>query len=144
VQRIWSNKSASSYHDPCVPEVPNEVYFNAAPVLPDTINVPVGSVNGVQIPVGSSKTIELDLFSEAATNGPWNVQVVDLEQLKGGTASLRFSLDRSSGQNGDKIHLTIDALSQGTYGVGVFVVASYMGQFSQTNPQHWWIGLVGH
>jgi hypothetical protein len=146
VQRIWSNLSASGYHDPCVPELPNEVYFNSAPVFPDTLNIPgVGSTKGVQIPVGSSKTIEVDLFSEAATSGPWNLQVIDLDQLMGGSASLGFTLDQSSGQNGEKLHLTIDALSQGQYGVGIFIIVSYMGQASQTNPtQHWWVGLVGH
>jgi hypothetical protein len=145
VQRGWSNLSAAGYHDPCVPELPNEVYFNAAPVFPDQIDVGFGPISGVKIPVGSSKTIELDMFSEAATGGPWNVDVIDLDALMGGGATLGFSLDRSSGQNGEKLHLTIDALSQGQYGVGVFIVVSHMGQFNQTNPQqHWWIGLVGH
>jgi hypothetical protein len=146
VQRIWSDKSAATYHDPCVPELPGEVYFNAAPVLPDMISIPtVGTVSGVQIPVGASKTVELDLFSEADTNGPWNVNVIDLDSYMNEPAALGFSLDSTSGQNGQKLHLTIDALSAGQYGVGVFIVISYTGTYSQNNPnQHWWIGLVGH
>jgi hypothetical protein len=146
VQRSWSNQSASSYHDPCVPELPGEVYFNSAPVLNDNVNIQgVGTLKGVQIPVGSSKTINVQLFSEAATGGPWNVQAMDLSQLMGGTASLGFSWDATSGQNGQTLHLTIDAISQGQYGVGVFIIFSYMGNSPQTSTnQHWWVGLVGH
>ena len=35
VQRSWSNKAASAGHDPCVPQLQGDVYFNAAPVMND-------------------------------------------------------------------------------------------------------------
>ena len=81
MQRTWSNKAAPAGHDPCVPALPGEVYFNAAPVLNDNITVDVigqtSRCKGVKIAVGETKTIEIDLFSDAATGGPWTVAVQD-------------------------------------------------------------------
>ena len=140
VQRSWSNKAAAAGKDPCVPELPGEVYFNASPLLKDNINISgLGSVKGVKIPVGGSGVVELDLFSEADTGGPWNVEVKDFAQLMGGAATMAFSLDRDSGQNGEKLHLTIDVLTKNQYGVGIFLVISSLGQH-----QNWWVGLVGN
>jgi len=94
----------------------------------------------VKIPVASTKTIDLDLFSDADTGGPWDVQVKDLGALiQGGSATMTFSLDRTSGQNGEILHLTIDVLKKSQYGVGIFLVVSSLGQ-----RQNWWIGLVGN
>src|SRR5206468_11189841 len=79
VQRFWSNASAAAGHDPCVPSLPGEVYFQSAPVLPDMVSLtglPV-PLKGVQIPVGQSKVISVDLFSDAPTSGPWTVQALD-------------------------------------------------------------------
>ena len=85
VQRVWSNAAAAAGHDPCQPDGASP-YFNSAPVLTDTLQVvgsPFGSftTKGVKIPVGSSKTIELDLYSDAPTSGPWNVSVLDVERV---------------------------------------------------------------
>ncbi len=76
VQRTWSNKSAAMGHDPCVPELPGEVYFNAAPVLPDIVSINLQGqttmVKAVKIPPGMSKTIPVELWSEGPT-APWTV-----------------------------------------------------------------------
>ncbi len=139
VQRTWSNASAKAGHDPCVPELPGEVYFAAAPVLSDMITFQgVGTMQGVKIPVGSSKTIELDLFSDGDTGGPFDVQALDLTSLMGGPASMSFALDRTQGQNGEKLHLTITVNSKPQFGAGIFVVIASLG--NQTNG---WLGLVG-
>jgi hypothetical protein len=140
VQRTWSNASAAASHDPCVPELAGEVYFNSAPVLKDNIVIAgIGSMKGVHIPLGTSKVVELDLFSEADTGGPWDVEVKDFFSLLGQPAGLTFSLDRTSGQNGEKLHVTIDAVKKNQYGVGIFLVISSLGQ-----RQNWWLGLVGN
>jgi hypothetical protein len=140
VQRTWSNASAAASHEPCVPALPGEVYFNSAPVLKDNIVIAgIGSMKGVKIPVGSSKTVELDLFSDGDTGGAWDVEVKDFFSLMGQAAVLGFTLDRTSGQNGEKLHLTIDALKKSQYGVGIFIIISSLGQ-----RQSWWIGLVGN
>jgi hypothetical protein len=135
IQRTWSNTAAQAGHDPCVPETPGEVYFNTVPVLKDSIKVAgLGTMRGVHIPVGTSSVVELDLFSEADTGGPWNVSVLDLSQ----PSTLDFSLDRASGQNGEKLHLTITANAKTTQGFALFQIISSLGQTTTL-----YFGLVG-
>jgi hypothetical protein len=140
VQRIWSNASVSAGHDPCIPTLPNEVYFNSVPELNDMVTV-LGQYQmlGVQVPVGTTKTIDLDLYSDADTHGPWTVKVVDSSTIMGGGASdFKFSLDRNQGQNGEKLHLTITTMKKGQYGVGIFYIISTLG-----NQKNLWLGLIG-
>ncbi len=139
VQRTWSNKAALAGTDPCVPELPGEVYFNTVPVLNDNVTFPgIGTMRGVNIAVGATKTIELDLFSQGDTGAPWNVTVQDYAQLMGQQPSMTFSLDNTTGQNGQKLHLTITVLSKAQYGVGIFMITSSLGQVRSE-----WLGLVG-
>ncbi|MEO5725384.1 MAG: hypothetical protein ABI134_35730 [Byssovorax sp.] len=143
VQRSWSNKAAAAGKDPCVPAVPGEPYFNSAPVLLDTITLGGGGqsikVKGVHIPIGSTKTVEIDLFSEAKTSGPWEVAAFDYNEFVGGQPALEFSFDATSGQNGQKLHLDITALKVGQYNAEIFFIVSKLG-----NQQHAWIGVVGN
>ncbi len=141
VQRSWSNAAAIASHDPCVPAA-NKVYFNSAPVLPDTITLGGGGqsikIKGVQIPIGSTKTVEVDLFSDAETSGPWTVKAYDYSQIMGGQPNLEFAFDADTGQNGQKLHLDITALAKGQYNVEIFYLVSELG-----NQQNFWIGVVG-
>jgi hypothetical protein len=142
VQRTWSNKAALAGHDPCVPKLPGSVYFNAVPVLSDTIALNVGGtarMKGVKIPVGGSKTIDVDLFSDGDTKGTWNVEARDFATLSGGTANLKLTLDRNSGQNGEKLHLTIEVVKASQYKAESFLLLS-----SQGARQNMWVGLVGN
>jgi hypothetical protein len=104
-QRSWSNASALAGHDPCVP-VLAQPYFAAAPLLTAkqdiTFQSQVMTTNGVEIPVGQTKTIEVQLFSDAPTSD-WNVDAIDVKDPSGFT----FSWDRQTGNNGDTLHLTI-------------------------------------
>ena len=143
VQRSWSDKAAMAGHDPCVPSLPGEVYFNAAPMLNDTITAMVFGqsvlLKGVKIPVGQSKTIELDLFSDAATTGPWTVSAKDVSSaLMGGPTLLEFSFDRDTGVNGEKLHLTITSKATGKHGTAAFILDSKLGTQKSV-----WIGIVG-
>ncbi len=141
VQRTWSNAAAMAGSDPCVPELPGEIYFNSAPVLTDTVAIPgLGNMKGVKIAVGASKTIELDLFSEADTGGPWSVEVQDYAVVTFQTQNptMTFSLDNDMGQNGQKLHLTITVLSKAQGGLGIFIITSSLGQLHSE-----WLGLVG-
>jgi len=112
VQRTWSNANAAASHDPCQPAGFNP-YFNSAPVLPDTVHLSasgmVGPSQGVRLGAGQSKTIELDLYSDGPTSGPWKVSAVDVGTFFGNPAVLTFSFDKDTGQNGDKLQLTITA-----------------------------------
>lgn len=141
VQRSWSNAAALAGHDPCQPAIAGEVYFNSAPELNDMVTVGGQfTMKGVHIPVGSSATIPIDLFSEADTGGAWDVTAEDLNALTNNSApSMTFTWDRSSGQNGERLHLTIAVnKSSSQYGVGVFAIVSTKG-----TSKHYWFGLVG-
>lgn len=136
VQRTWSNQAAAAGKDPCVPPMPGEVYFNSAPFLKDSIKVPgLGYVKGVKIAVGNTATVEIDLFSEADTGGPWNVSVMDV----GTPQTLDLSLDRDSGQNGEKLHLTITVNAKNPNGYAPFQLMSTLGQTTTL-----WYGAVGY
>jgi hypothetical protein len=143
VQRPWSNAHAAGSHDPCQPNGLSP-YFNTAAVVTDdiTVNSPrLGQFTtlGVHIPVGQSQTIELDLFSDAPTSGPWTITALDVTKLLGQAPALSFSLEQSTGQNGDKVHLTINALAPSSLGASPFFIRNQLG-----NATTEWIGIVGN
>ncbi len=137
VQRTWSNASAQASHDPCVPALAGQAFFDSAPVLNETVTFTsslTGSITtqGVTIPVGQSKTIEVDLFSDGDTGGPWTVTADDvLAKYYGSygiTSSLDFAWDRTTGVNGEKLHLTITVKSASIIGNGhAFMITSTKG-----------------
>lgn len=142
VQRSWSNKAAKAGNDPCVPAIPGSVYFNSAPVLPDNVTLNLGqpvTMKGAKIAEGESKTIEVDLFSEAKTSGPWTVKALDGASLQGGSPELAFSFDKNSGVNGEKLNLTITVLKASQFKAEVFFLLSEMN-----GTRNIWIGLVGN
>ncbi len=143
VQRSWSNKAAKAGHDPCQPTDPSQVYFAAIPVMDDTVKLGGGgqaiSIKGVKIAVGDSKTIQLDLISDGPTDGPFDVSVQDASFLLGGQPSLDFSLDQSSGLNGQHLNLTITATSKAQFGGSVFFVIA-----SQGGKDNYYLGIVGN
>lgn len=131
IQTMWSNAAALAYHDPCIPAA-SMPYFAAAPVLPDMVTLLQASVPGVKIPVGSSQTIEVQLFSDGPTPGPWDVSA---KESLGGT-TLAFQWDKTSGQNGEVLHLTITAMAEAMGGT-TFEIASSLGAASSQ-----WVGAV--
>jgi hypothetical protein len=138
VQRTWSNSAAAASDDPCIP-APSGAYFNAAPVLPDEVTLNLGAqvtTLAVQIPVGGSKTIPVDLFSNEAM-GAWDVTTYDGAGLEGLTDELSLKLDKTSGENGDKLQLTVTVLRGGQGDIETFALASQ----TRTNV-NLWIGLV--
>lgn len=137
VQRSWSNASAKAGHDPCVPRMPGQTYFAAAPVLPDNIDLGGFTAKGVKIPVGQTKTIDVKLFSDGPT-APFTVDAFE-SMFQGGGQKLAMSFDVDHGQNGQTLHLTIEALAKGQFGVEVFYLSARIG--GQRNT---WIGLVGN
>jgi len=137
VQRTWSNLAAMGSHDPCVPD-PLAAFFDSAPVLNETVTFTspllTSSITsrGVTIPIGQSKTIEVDLFSDGDTGGPWTVQADDVLYKYYGSyglpQTLTFSWDRTSGVNGEKLHLTINVTQGSIVGNGhAFMITSTLG-----------------
>src|ERR1041385_2462590 len=133
VQRTWSNASVAAGHDPCVP-APATPYVAAAPVFDDiTLTTHSGNTintKGVMVPVGTSKTIEVDLFSDQPTDADFIVQAQDGASVTGtGTPSLSFQWDRTQGKNGDKLHLMITrTLAASGRGSGVLLTTKVNGQ----------------
>ena len=138
IQRSWSNVAVMAGHDPCVPVLPNYVYFNSTPVLSETVTVNVPNlpqfgpaagkslkVEGVTIPICQKKTLEVDLWSDADTKGPWSVEAIDvLAERYMLPPTLGFEWDRKTGVNGEKLHLTITALGASPLSVSLFEVVS--------------------
>ncbi len=139
VQRTWSDLAASGGHDPCLPS-DGTPYFNSMPVLPDTVTVG-GQITtkGIKIPVGQTGTVEVDLFSDAKTSGPWTVGAVDAATLQGNPATMNMTWDRTSGVNGEKLHLTINVTASSQYGAGAFIIQSQLN-----GRKNLWMGLVGN
>jgi hypothetical protein len=141
VQRSWSNKAAKAGHDPCQPPVAGSVYFNTAPVFKSDVPYSIGgqtvNVKGVQIPVGMSAVVELDAWSDAPTSGPWTINATDTTALAGGTPVLKFAFDKTLVSNGDKVKMTITAVTAGRRNRQTFIVESKLG--SRTNV---WLGVV--
>lgn len=137
VQRSWSNAAAAASHDPCVPSVGGP-YFNSSPVFPDMVDIGGGmTTEAVIIPVGGSKTIEVDLFSDADTGADWSLNAFNGSVYSGGPNYLELSFDESHGRNGDKLALTIHVTSAPNYMLEPFFIVSSLGQ-----KQALWAGLV--
>lgn len=143
VQRGWSNKAVKAGHDPCVPSLPGDVYFNSYPVLNDNVPYSFGgpqsvNVKGVKIPANQSGTVELDLYSDGPT-GPWTVSATDLAAARGQSPQLKFAFDKTQGQNGDKIMMTITVVAASTRNRETFIVSSKLN-----GKSHIWLGVVGN
>jgi hypothetical protein len=146
VQRTWSNLQAQGSHDPCAPDIAG-AFFDAAPVLTETVTFSstiTGTITskGVTIPVGQSKTIEVDLFSDGDPGGPWTVTAEDVLYKYYGSygipKSLSFAWDRTQGLNGEKLHLTVTVTSASIIaGAHAFMITSSNG-----SRQAVWPGLV--
>ena len=158
VQRVWSNAAAAASHDPCQPQGASP-YFNSAAVLPDMIQIPdarglLMQTKGVQIPVGSERDVEIDLYSDAPTSGPWILFAQDVSNSVGATAatlsftfrnpvpcpaSLGAGASCGQGQNGDKLHLSVKALAKSPLGASPFWILSKLDTHYAV-----WTGLVGN
>jgi hypothetical protein len=141
VQRSWSNAAAAQSQNPCVPAAATVPYFNSVPILDTVSYSPMGvgpfKTQGITIPLGQTKVIDLALFSQAPTPGPWNISVADYNDiLTGKPANLALSLDKQSGQSGDIVHLSITAKSSDSYiGGEAFFVFSDYGQLGDPDFQ---------
>jgi hypothetical protein len=108
IETGWSNAAAAAGGNPCVPANSAEPFFNAMPVLTDSVKLAGSFVTkGVQIPLHTSKTIPIELYSVGPTSGPWTITAIDYETLIDVPTLLTFSFDKTSGQNGDTVNLTI-------------------------------------
>jgi hypothetical protein len=144
VQRMWSNAAMKKFHDPCIPSASGVPFFAAVPRFDDDIPVDVGggpfNLKGLLLKVGVPRTVDVDLLSDAPTEGPWTISAVDAYQQIGTTPSLKLALDRTSGVNGNKVHLTVTATAypEPLGGAAVVDLVSTLG----TTTRHW-VGGIG-
>lgn len=143
VQRSWSNASAALGHDPCVPTIPGP-FFDSAPVLTETVTLSSALIGtfvskGITIPLHQSKVIDVALFSDGPTTGPWTVKAEDLMEKQYGLANtLAFQWDQTTGRNGDVLHLTITVNAASPIAGGhAFLITSTQGQRTAL-----WPGLI--
>ena len=142
VQRSWSNKASFLGHDPCLP-ADSPTWFVAAPVMNDFVNVSFFGQNvlarGVQIAPGGQKTIDVQMITDGPM-GSWNVGAQDLTQWTTGVIALKMTLDKTSGQAGDVLHLAITRIGTNTtYGAEPFALHSQ----GASGADHVWFGVVG-
>jgi hypothetical protein len=143
VQRTWSNTSARAGHDPCVPALPLP-FIGAAPLFTETLMLdPMDGTGphptkGVQVSSGQTKTIEIDVFSDQPA-AAWTIKAIDAAALQG-ASELNLTLDQQTGQNGDKLHLTISRVTNGQNGGSEFVLSS---RINDRSVSLWW-GFVGN
>jgi hypothetical protein len=94
-------------------------------------------IPGFAIDVGQTAVLELDLFSDAPTDGPWTVRAEDITDLDPGSPSfLDLSLDRTAGRNGEKLHLTV------TVKPGAFVFENIRLTSTLGSASHTWFAKV--
>ena len=127
-----------------MPAPAGQVYFNSVPVLNDDVTVlglDGSSVvtKGKKIAIGGTAIIEVQLASEAATSGPWTVAAFDANELLGQAPNLTLSWDKTSGTNGDTLHLTatVNAADPNVEGEIFMIDSSLEGQSSIS------VGIVG-
>jgi hypothetical protein len=143
VVRIWSNAQAEAGHDPCVPHPSGDVYFIAAPHLDEiALDNLFGIANsapivtpGLQIPIGTQRTIDVHLLSDQST-AQMSVSAIEWPaDASVALSDLDLSWDRTTGTNGDTLHLTITALGDSA-GLGheFFYIQSQLGDATHTWP----------
>ena len=102
------------------------------------------TTRGIAIPVGTSKTIEVDVFSDAPTAVDLQVVAVDVaSQFGGGSAELTFAFDKATAHNGDKLQLTVTRAADGhDVGAGSEFVIAVFG--TDHRPVSLWWGFAGN
>ncbi len=131
VQRTWSNTAAAAGHDPCVPQM--GPYINGALALPNDGSL---GTEGISVPLGTSSVVEVDLFSDAPVTDAWSETAIDVDSVLGGSPTeLTFTWDQPSGNNGDKLHLTITRVANGQNGGSIVRVSSVVANQS---VGQWW------
>jgi hypothetical protein len=137
VQRTWSNAEAALGHDPCVPVATGTPYFGAVPQLGAQVTLTgTGTAHGVVIPVGSTATVAVHLFSDQLTTA-WQVSALDLGSVGG---DLTMTFDHTSGVNGDTLNLTIHVVkADPAYGSEPFAIQS-----TSSSRTTYFYGAVGN
>lgn len=142
VQRQWSNKSALAGHDPCVPTLAGEVYFNVTPLQVEPTEIDLSQLgggkqytSGYTVHVNETKTIPLGFYSDAPKDA-WTIRAVEGGVMSHGSANSRLdlSLDVTEGKNGQKAYLTVTVKAQGRTKSELVTIVSSSGGTNHYMP----------
>jgi hypothetical protein len=102
--------------------------------------VPSDAVHGIVIPVGESRTVEVALFGDGETSAPFKVSATDYASRMASKTDLTFAWDKTTGKNGDVLHLTITRVKADNAlgGAALFMLTSKLGA-----RESFWVGAVG-
>jgi hypothetical protein len=137
LQRTWSNAMAAGGHNPCVPAAAGP-YFNVTPLGVASVSVASGAktiaTKGYFIPVSTTSTIELGLYSDAPM-AAWSVAVVEGDGFSTpSTPHLSVVPKQMGGANGDVVDVDITTLSTKESGVLVTAISTATGQPTHYMP----------
>jgi hypothetical protein len=144
VQRTWSNLAGAAAHDPCVPAAPG-AYFNVTPLALEGVSATVPgqltggatqklATKGIHVAPGKTVTFPIGFYSDAAMD-PWTISVAAgnpvLAASAGGSqidkynqSSLTVTVDKTTGQNGEKAYVTVEVKTGGSLFQGEIITVS--------------------
>jgi hypothetical protein len=131
VQRDWSNSQAAAGHAPCVP-APSGAYYGMTlfPSQESSLSLDMSmagmgpmTTRGFHAPVGQPVTFQVGFYSDAPAD-PWTIAydfpksigLFDFfgRPISNGTATV--TIDKTSGQNGEKAYVTVTPTKAGQLG----------------------------
>ena len=147
VQRTWSNQSAAAGHDPCVPGLAGP-YFNVTPMdltyvsvtLPTYVTGASGpevvTTKGMRILPGHTGALAFGFYSDGPTGGPWTVSASEGDGTgrDSNAGNLTVTIDKPSGQNGEKAYATVSVSSAGPYKAELLTLQSTLNGVSHVMP----------
>jgi hypothetical protein len=143
LQRGWSNKAAAAGNlDPCQPALPTatQPFVGAYPVMPDMVSANGGTGPGAIIPVGSSKTVDVNCFTFQPT-APFQVGARQRRGVMPPQLTFAWENNKTTCVNGETLHLTITASSADSSGFEPFMI--YAQVPGAQDPQRVvWAGVV--
>ena len=144
VQRSWSNVSAAAAHDPCVPAAAG-TYFNVTPLALEGVSVTLPGqltggktqkvpTKGIHVAPGKTVTFPVGFYSDGPSD-PWTISVAAGNPVLAGSAggsqidqynqsSLTATVDKTTGQNGEKAFVTVAVKTGGALFQGEIVTVS--------------------
>ena len=139
VQRTWSNAASRAGSDPCVP-APTTPYLGAAAMFTQQMSIdgengPV-MTKGVEVALHGTAEVDVALFSDSAADA-FTVKAVDVAAAFNGTpAELTFAWDKTTGVNGDTLHLTVTRAAAGQLPGSEFLIETKNS--SNKTVGMWW------
>jgi hypothetical protein len=146
VQRIWSNAAAAAGHDPCMPVPAGDSYVLGVPELVQTEIYPGQYVMGLSVAPGSTATVNVHFYADAPVGGTWTLAATepDVPQLPDPAHQLSLSFDRTQGQRGDVVHLTVTRAPAAADAGLVVTPAPFVITATLGSVKHWYWGVVGN